>query len=92
LLGGVFSYAVSGSEEIPLFPWASSAADPPMDCGGVRTIFLAERGGEVPLFWCDQNGVAGDKCREEHHQLPGKIEYQRDPHQNANAAEVEGIP
>ena len=66
-------------------------ANPPMDCRGVQTIFLAELGSEIPFFRRYENGVADDKGWQEQHERPGEIEGQSSSYQSANAAQVEGV-
>ena len=62
-----------------------------MYCGSVPAVFLAKFGSEIPFFRHDENVVAGDDRRQEKHEYPGEIERQSNPHQNANAAEIEWI-
>ena len=46
---------------------------------GVQTVFVAELGGEIPFFRCDEHGVAGDEGGEEQHEHPREIECQSKP-------------
>ena len=68
------------------------ATNPSMDACGVQTVFVTERGGEIPFFRCYERGVAGDAGGEEQHEDPREIECQSHPDQHTHAAEVQRIP
>jgi len=59
-LGGLICVMLGASRWLLPLAWNSCAANPPMNCGDVYTVLLTELGGEIPLFRCYENVVAGD--------------------------------
>ena len=63
-----------------------------MNCGGVHTVLLAELGDQIPLFRRYQHIVASNEAWQEEDQHPGQVYCQRNADQEANHAEIKGIP
>ena len=70
----------------------SRAANPPPNCGGIRTVLFAELDAKIFFFGCYQNVVARDEARQEQDQRPGQVDGQGDAGHEASHAQVEGIP